>query len=78
MEKLEVIEFMIKLVKENIAKIEEAKKEKLKIKDLKGQEYWNKCWQIERGLPRVEQVKSDLRLIRRLSLEVSKDMDVHW
>ena len=71
MEKVEVVEFMVKRVKENIAKIEDANKEKLKLKELEGQDYWNKRWKIEHGLPKVEQVKSDLRLIRKLLLEIN-------
>ena len=78
MEKVEVVEFMVKRVKENIAKIEHANKEKLKLKELEGQDYWNKRWKIEHGLPKVEQVKSDLRLIRKLLLEIGKDMKVQW
>lgn len=78
MEKIEVVLFMVNRVKENMEKIETARKQKEEIKDLKGQDYWNKRWEIEKGLPKVEQVKNDLRLIRKLCLEVGKETKVIW
>lgn len=80
MNKLEVIKFLLQEVEEEQVKLTEYNKisqEAYSTKDdeeMSGWRYINKHWE-DKPIPRKSKILDNLKIIRRLSLEISKEVE---